>query len=156
MGASHRVSSWPTMNCSLTAHELHSPTADWRLTWFQSNPVNCCWSSPAQSFLVSGRWDLRPYFCSLQTFTCFKIGPLLRREEESVCYWSLPLYWGVTHHWITEQSTLVNCCWPSAAWWFLVPSTTRLMTMFHQSSLHSLGAKIIENTACNSSAVAVW
>jgi hypothetical protein len=89
-------------------------------------------------------WDPRPYFSSLQTFTCFKMGPFLWREDESVYYWSLPLYWGVTCYWFTKQSILVNCCWPSSAWWFLVPSPTGLVIIFHQSSLCSLGSKMME------------
>jgi hypothetical protein len=36
-----------------------------------------------------------PFFCSVQTFTCFEMGPPLQEEEGSVYYWLLSLYWGV-------------------------------------------------------------
>jgi hypothetical protein len=36
------------------------------------------------------------YLCSFQALACFEIGPPLRWEERSDCYWSLPLYCGVT------------------------------------------------------------
>jgi hypothetical protein len=35
-------------------------------------------------------------FVLSKTFTCFEMGPPLRREEECDYCWSLPLYWGVT------------------------------------------------------------
>jgi hypothetical protein len=57
--------------------------------------VNCCWPSPAQSILVSGTVATDDYvFVLSKTFTCFEMGPPLRREEGSDWYWSLPLYWG--------------------------------------------------------------
>jgi hypothetical protein len=81
--------------------------------------VDCCWSSPAPSFLVPSPAGLMtifyclttlgvvqlirpvqpsrswfrapwPYFCFFQTFTCFELGPPLRREERSLYNWSLP------------------------------------------------------------------
>jgi hypothetical protein len=40
--------------------------------------------------------DSWPYCCSFQAFTCFEIGPPLRQEEGSDCYWVSPLYRTVT------------------------------------------------------------
>jgi hypothetical protein len=61
---------------------------------------------------------------------CFEMGPLLRRKERSVYSWSLLVYWGVTCHWLTNQSVAVNCYWPCPARQFLVPRSTGLMNKY--------------------------
>jgi hypothetical protein len=53
--------------------------------------VNCCWSSPAESTLFSGPVGTHGDISVLSnTFTCFEMGPPLRREEGSEYYWSPP------------------------------------------------------------------
>jgi hypothetical protein len=67
--------------------------------WFR---VNCCSSSPAQSFLVPNPVGLIVIFYSLTTHC----GSRLR-------------------------ACLLHCCWPSPAQWFLVPTPMGLMTIFY-------------------------
>jgi hypothetical protein len=59
--------------------------------------VYCCWSSSAQSILVSGLLETYDHiFCSFRGFyVYFLMGPLLLREVWSDYYWLLFLYWRV-------------------------------------------------------------
>jgi hypothetical protein len=44
--------------------------------------LNCFWSSPALSILISGTVGPHDHiFLLSKTFTCFEMGPTLRREE---------------------------------------------------------------------------
>jgi hypothetical protein len=68
--------------------------------------VNCYWSSPAQSVLVSGPVGPHDHiFVLCKTFTCFEMGPPLRREAGSDYYWSLPLHWGWLERALTHSLT---------------------------------------------------
>jgi hypothetical protein len=86
---------------------------------------NCCWPSPAQSFLASSLIKIYEQdFCSLLRHVCvLKVGP--------------PLGWGegLIFLCITQSDWPLHCCWPSPAQWFLVPSPMRLMTVFHSVGL---------------------
>jgi hypothetical protein len=63
-----------------------------------SGRVNCCWSSPVRSVLVSASVRTHDHILVLsKTFMCFEMGPPLRREEGSDYYWLLPLWRGGGH-----------------------------------------------------------
>jgi hypothetical protein len=51
--------------------------------------LNCCWSSPAQLFLISRSVGTHEYISLSKTFTCFEMGPPIRQEQGSEYYWSL-------------------------------------------------------------------
>jgi hypothetical protein len=56
--------------------------------------VNCCGTSPAQLFFVSGPvGSLTKFLFVRSPFVCPEIRPPLGREERFGYYWSLPLYW---------------------------------------------------------------
>jgi hypothetical protein len=86
-GLAHRYS-WLNEDCL-------PPNSQLNCLRVQSSPVNFCWASPTQSFMVScpvGAHDR--IFVLSKTFKRFEMGPPLRRKEGSDYYWSLPLYWG--------------------------------------------------------------
>jgi hypothetical protein len=65
--------------------------------------LNRCWVLASTVDLgFWSYWGRGPYFGSFQGFTCFEMGPPLRREESSDYYLSLSLYWG----WHTYHSNL--------------------------------------------------
>jgi hypothetical protein len=90
----------------------------------------------------------------------------------SIFFWqmtpcSLLSFNPATASWQLTTDWLLNCCWPSPAYWVLVPSPTGLMTIFYcltalggfrihiislrgggGSSVYSLGMDRIENTVC--------
>jgi hypothetical protein len=84
--------------------------------------LNCCWSSPALILGFSSRRDPWPRICSLLDIYAFRSGA------------SSSTRWGVGHRktaTFVALDWLLNCCWPSSAQWFLVPSPTGFMTIFY-------------------------
>jgi hypothetical protein len=124
-----------------------------------SGSVNCCRSSPVQSFLVPSPAGLMSIFYCLSALGVVQLGRnnlwLLNRCWPSSAQWCLVqsstrlmtifsclsalgvVQLGRTNRW------LLNCCWPLSVQWCLVQSSTRLMTIF--SCLTALGAlRVIE------------
>jgi hypothetical protein len=92
-----------------------------------------------------------------------------------MCNLHVTLLSKITMRYFTKHDCLLNCCWPSPAQWFLVPSPMGLTTIFYSqtalgafrplrlslikawlkvkvkvccwTSLHSLGKGLTENTA---------
>jgi hypothetical protein len=66
---------------SSRVQELHRSTctSPYRTYWPRSSPVNCCRSSPAQSFLVSG--PMTKFFFLLRAYICLETGPPVRGED---------------------------------------------------------------------------
>jgi hypothetical protein len=117
--------------------------------------VNCCLSSPAQSFLVPSPENSRPYFTvsrllesSLSrpdwrlTDGWIEAGPRqhsdfwFRVQRDSWPYFTVWGFWEPSDHpQLTIWSGLVNCCCPSPTEWFLIRSSTGLMIVFYVSRL---------------------
>jgi hypothetical protein len=89
-------------------------------------------SSPAQSFLVSGPVGTRDIIFFSRLLRVLKWGLLF--EGCDYC-WTLPTplrNGSGTHNSVTTNfDWLLSCCWPSPAYWYLVPSPTRLTTIFY-------------------------
>jgi hypothetical protein len=88
--------------------------------------LNCCWSSPAVIFGFRSRRDPWPRF--LLDMYAFRSGLLFDEGR------GRPFYVGAT---FVASDWLLNCCWPSSAQWFLVPSPIRLMAIFCLTALET-------------------
>jgi hypothetical protein len=94
--------------------------------------LNCCWPSPAQSFLASSVVEIHDQdFCSC----VLDVGPPLWRGEGSVCPCRRYICCTAGN---SVPDWLLNGFWPSPAQWFLVLSPMGLMTILY--SLTALGA----------------
>jgi hypothetical protein len=110
-----------------------------------SRAVICCWPSPAQS-LVYRPVGTHGHNCySFQEKCVLKwglrfdeggVGPVIALRRALICRYLLPALF-------LFKDLLLNCCWPSPAQWFLVPSPTGLMT--HTCILLSDGCESLES-----------
>jgi hypothetical protein len=87
---------------------------------------NCCWHSPAQSFLILGHIRTHDQkFVRSKTFVCFEMWPPPGQEEESDCYYHRrPGKHSLASGWVI-------CCWPLPAQSLLVLSPAGVITIFY-------------------------
>jgi hypothetical protein len=111
--------------------------------------VNCSWPSPAQSVLVLGPLEPVTVFLLFPSLVWFEMGPPLRLEEGSDCYWSLPLCWSWLERALTRSLT--------GPFLHTHTYTHSLSPIFfsisHWSSLYNSGRGHIGNNISNNSSV---
>jgi hypothetical protein len=93
----------PAGNCLTTNALLQLSTLNW-LTPVQSSKLLLVLASRVVLGFLPRR-DPCSYFCFLQTFLCFEMGPPFRREEGSDYCWSPHLSWGV---WLSLTVLLIT------------------------------------------------
>jgi hypothetical protein len=137
------------LSCSCHCHlatisQLTASTAYCQLSWLVGR-LNCCWPSPARSFLVSLSSRSMTKICIFSgTCTCFEMGPPLRwkRSKSKLCYDRRSVgqsalvsstkflllsdicgFVDVEHLlWQEDGFVIYNCCWSSPAQSFSGPS----------------------------------
>jgi hypothetical protein len=84
------------------------------LDWLKSSPVNCCWPSPAQSFLVSGPIGTHDRIFVLSRLTRVLKWDLFFDESTGLTTTGhSPLYWGVTLLSLTLTHSTYSTLWKS-------------------------------------------
>jgi hypothetical protein len=96
--------------------------------------------SSQSSLGVASQWLLAFMFNSfcprcLVTISRLTMHCLVSLLPRAICHALMPheLHSLITIRRLIAFSVLVNCCWPSPAQWFLVPSPVGLMTIFSES-----------------------